>query len=225
MNSINIGIVDDEALFRRGMRLILGDYSDFNTIMEAENGKDLLEKLATADPLPDILMLDLQMPEMDGIEATKIIHGQYPKVHIIILTTHYSKSFIINMIELGAASYLAKNSDPEKVANTIREVHRKGFSYDSQVMTIIRENMVSGYANHPVSFGPVKLTKRELEILQLICDQCTTSEIAEKLFISPRTVDGHRNNLLEKTGSKNTAGLVVYAIQKKIVDLDSQKKW
>lgn len=223
--SIKLGIVDDEALFRRGMRLILSDYQDLTTVLEAEDGQELIEKLRASENQPDIVLMDLQMPRMDGIETTKLITEEFPDLRIIILTTHYSKAFIINMIELGAASYLAKNSKPELVIHTIWEVYLKGFSYDSYVMEVIRENMVSGYSSKPVSFGPVKLTRRELEILQLICNQYTTSEIAEKLFISPRTVDGHRNNLLEKTESKNTAGLVVYAIQKNIVQLEEPKKW
>ncbi len=225
MSKINLAIIDDEALFRRGIRLILEDYDDFHILMEAENGQALLEQLRISPQLPDILLLDLQMPVLDGIESTKILHKEFPRQKIIILTTHYSKAFIINMIELGAASYLAKNSRPDHVAMTIREVYQKGFSYDEKVMEVIRDNMVGGYASRPVSFGPVKLTRRELEILQLICDQYTTAEIAERLFISPRTVDGHRNNLLEKTGSKNTAGLVVYAIQNKIIEVNEQKKW
>ena len=225
MKKINIALIDDEKLFRKGMQMILSDYEEVSILFEASNGLELLDKLEkNTEPL-DLLLLDLQMPEMDGIEVTKKIKEKYPDLKIVILTTHYSKAFILNMIELGASAYLAKDAEPENVIRTIRQVAHNGFYYDGHVMDVIRENMVAGYPNKSVSFGPVKLTNRELEVLQLICQEKTTNEMAEELYLSPRTVEGHRNNLLEKTGVKNTAGLVIYAVRNKIVDPESWKKW
>lgn len=217
MNLITVAIADDEALFRRGMKLILNTYEDLEVMLEAENGVDLLRKLKLLNDLPDVLLLDLKMPEMNGIEVAKIIRADYPTLKIIVLSTHFSRAFIINMIELGAASYLPKNSEPEEVVETIRAVYSKGFHYNNQVLGVIRENMVSK-TKHKASFS-FDLTVREKEILQLICEQYTTPEIGEKLFISPRTVDGHRNNLLSKLGCKNVAGLVAFAIQNQVVDI------
>lgn len=217
MNILTIAIADDEALFRQGMRLILNGYEDLDVVMEAENGQDLLEKLSAAERLPDVLLLDLKMPEMNGVEAAKVIQKEYPDLKFIVLSTHFSRAFIINMIELGAASYLPKNSEPEEVAETIRAVNLKGFHYNSEVLAFIRENMTSKIK--PTAQFNLELTTRETEILQLICEQYTTPEIATKLFISPRTVDGHRNNLLAKLGCKNVAGLVVFALQNEIVKL------
>ena len=217
MATITIAIADDEDLFRKGMTLILNTYKDLEVKMEAENGADLLEKLAQADHLPDILLLDLKMPEMNGIEVAKIIPERYPALKIIVLSTHFSRAFIINMIELGAAAYLPKNSKPKEVVETIQAVYAKGFHYNDQVLAVIRENMISKTKPKPVF--PFELTAREKEILQLICEQYTAPEIASKLFISPRTVDGHRNNLLAKLSCKNVAGLVVFALQNQVVEV------
>ncbi len=216
---INIGIADDEALFRKGLKLLLEDFNDIKVILEAEDGQDLLERLQKETNHPEILLLDLKMPRLNGIETAKILREKYQDLKIIILSTHYSKAFIINMIEIGAASYLPKNTVPEEVAATIRAVADKGFYYSNEVLEIMRENMMN--KNIPKLKTPfeIEVTQREREVLQLICEQMTTSEIADKLYISPRTVDGHRNNLLSKLDCRNTAGLVVYAMQNGLVEI------
>ena len=219
MNNITIAIADDEALFRQGMRLILNSYENLEVKLEAENGVDLLEKLGAAESLPDVLLLDLKMPEMNGVEAAKVIRERYPDLKFIVLSTHFSRAFIINMIELGAAAYLPKNSEPEEVVETIQAVYSKGFHYNNEVLAVIRENMVT--KNIPKAQFSTELSSREKEILQLICEQYTTPEIASKLFISPRTVDGHRNNLLAKLDCKNVAGLVVFALQNEVVKIST----
>jgi DNA-binding NarL/FixJ family response regulator len=218
-STIHIAIADDEALFRRGMRLILEDQADFSVMLEAENGQDLLQKIRLSDTLPDALLLDLKMPVMSGIEAAEVIRKEFPSVMIVVISSHVSKAFILNMIEIGAASYLGKNADPDEVAETIRMVCEKGFFYNALVMEVIRESISGKAAIKPQRSFEVELTSREREVLQLICEECTTQEIAEKLFISNRTVDGHRNNLLSKLGCKNTAGLVVYALRNELVKL------
>lgn len=225
MKIINLALTDDEQLFRKGMKMILADIEEVKVLVEAANGKDLLEQLRKLETPIDVVLLDLQMPVLDGIETTKQLQVEFPNIKVVILTTHYSKAFILNMIELGACAYLAKDAEPEQVTLTIQEVNENGFYYDSFVMEVIRENMVAGYPNKSVAFGPVKLTNREMEVLQLICLEKTTNEMADKLFLSPRTIEGHRNNLLEKTGAKNTAGLVIYAVKNKIVDPEVWKSW
>lgn len=220
MKAISIAIADDEALFRRGMKLILDSYSNLQVDLEAENGADLLKQLAVAKNLPDVLLLDLKMPEMNGIETAKVLQKEYPTVKTIVLSTHFSRAFIINMIELSAVAYLPKNSQPTVVVETIEAVYENGFYYNSQVMAIIRENLIS--KKKPKAQFSIDLTTREKEVLQLICEQNTAPEIAEKLFISPRTVDGHRNNLLLKLDCRNVAGLVVFALQQEIVQIPLQ---
>jgi len=220
MTKINIAIADDEELFRKGIRFILERELNFNISFEAENGKNLIGFLATTKQLPDIILMDLKMPEMNGVQATKFIDKAYPKIKIIALTSYGGKSFITNMIDVGASSYLLKNTSPKMVVHTINEVSKKGFYYDDRVLKIIHENINSSSGKRIKSdLDKHLLSKREIEVLELICDQYNTAEIAEKLFISKRTVEGHRTNLLLKTHAKNVAGLVIYGIQKKLIEI------
>ena len=220
MEKINIVIADDEQLFRSGIRFILEREPNFNISFETENGKKLLDFLRTTKEFPDIILMDLNMPEMNGVEATKIIHKTHPNIKIVVLTSYNSKSFITNMIDVGASSYLVKNTSPKMVVHTINEVYKKGFYYDEKVLSIINENIISSSGKRIKNDLEQKLlSKREIDVLELICAQKTTAEIADKLFISPRTVEGHRNNLLLKTKSKNVAGLVIYGIQKKLIEI------
>ncbi len=216
---ILIAIADDEALFRRGMRLILEDYAEIKVLLEAENGQDLLSKIRASTELPDVLLLDLKMPVMGGVEAAEIIRREFPSIMIVVVSSHFSKAFIINMIEIGASAYLGKNADPDEVVETIRMVREKGFYYSSAVMEVIRENIINKIPMKSQRAFEVELTNREKEVLQLICEEYTTQEMADRLFISIRTVEGHRNNLLSKLGCRNTAGLVVHALQSGLVKI------
>lgn len=220
---IKIALTDDEALFRKGMRSLIEDFEGMEVILEAASGTDLLQQLANTTPLPDVLLLDLNMDNLNGIETAKVIQKDYPSIKVIILSSYFSKAFVINLIEMGSSAYLPKNALPEEVAQTIQEVVIKGFSYNDAVMQIIRENMVQ--KNRPKLKTPFKisLTKREQEVLELICNQATTAEIAKQLFISTRTVEGHRNNLLQKLGCRNTAGLVVFALQHQLVQINPDR--
>jgi DNA-binding NarL/FixJ family response regulator len=218
---IKLAIADDEELFRQGMTFILNKEVNFDIILQAENGHDLIEKIENVEIQPDIILMDLNMPQLNGVETTKLIKKQYPDIKIIALTSYYSKPFISNMIAIGAVAYLAKNTTPKIVVETINNVANRGFHYDDNVMQVIQENVINPNAKIGRSrFDGDYLTKREVEVLQLICKQFTTNEMAEQLFISPRTVEGHRNNLLLKTDTKNTAGLVVFALQYKIIKLE-----
>lgn len=221
-NTIKIAIADDEQLFRKGISFLLEKEERFEIILEAENGQQLIDAI-NPNNFPDIILMDLKMPILNGVETTKIIHKNFPDIKIIALTSYDGKSFITNMIDVGASSYLLKNTSPKIVVHTINEVFDKGFYYDEKVLKTIHENLLSSSGKRIKSdLDKRLLSNREIEVLELICEQYTTSEIAEKLFISPRTVDGHRNNLLLKTGSKNVAGLVIYGIQKKLIELSPE---
>ncbi|NND63748.1 MAG: response regulator transcription factor, partial [Flavobacteriaceae bacterium] len=174
--------------------------------------------LEKCDLLPDIIIMDIKMPELNGVEATKTIHKEYPEVSIIALTTYNTRPFIRNMISVGASAYLVKNSPTKKVIHTLKQVYYNGFYYDKNVIEAIKglQNLSSKNEARTI-FDQEFITAREREVLDLICQQYTSQEIAEKLFISKRTVEVHRKNLLDKTGVKNIAGLVIFAIHNNLI--------
>lgn len=218
-NKIKIILADDEELFRKGIYFLLQREPNIEIIFEASNGSELVEHLKNTTELPDIIMMDLKMPLLNGVEATKLIHKDFPAIRIIALTSYNTKSFIANMINVGAASYLVKNASPIDMIKTVNEVAQKGFYYNEIVMEVIHQNMISNTGSKTV-LDEDFLTEREKEVLELICKQYSSAEIGEMLSLSARTVDGHRNNLLLKTNSKNMAGLVIFAIQNKIINLE-----
>jgi DNA-binding NarL/FixJ family response regulator len=213
-DTIKILLADDELLFRKGVRFIIERETDIDVLYEASDGKELIDFLKSSKDHPDIIITDLKMPLLNGVEATKLIRKDFPDIKIIALSSYDSKAFVANMIDVGAVSYLVKNASPQELVTTIREVHRIGFYHSSYVKQVIQD--IAKENNSKPAHENV-LTNREIEVLQLICEQKTTAEIAEKLFLSPRTIDGHRNNLLIKTNAKNSAGLVFYAIQNKLL--------
>jgi len=220
-NKINIVLADDELLFRQGLKAILSSQDNITVLFDAKDGNDLIQQLRTVEILPEIVITDLKMPELNGVEVTKLIRKEFPTIKVIALTSYFSKPFILNMISIGAVAYLAKNSSPDLMVKTIEEVADKGFYYDEEVMQYIHESIVNPADKKVKSnFDTNYFTKRETEVLELICQQQTTNDIAKNLFISPRTVEGHRNNLLLKTESKNVAGLVIYALKNKLVSLE-----
>lgn len=219
MATINIAIADDELLFRSGISFILQREPDIKVVFEAANGNELLNYLRTQQVLPDIIMMDLKMPELNGVEASKIINEEFADIKIIALTSYDTKLFIANMINVGAAAYIVKNTSPDALLFAIREVAAKGFYYNDEVLAIIKEN-INVLKESKFSFDSEPLTGREREIIRLICMQYSTKEIADMLFINYRTVEGHRNNLLLKTQSKNMAGLVLYSLRKEILTLE-----
>jgi len=223
-DSITIALADDELLFRQGLKAILNKEKQIEVLFDAEDGDHLMQQLRAATVLPEIIITDLKMPGLNGVEVTKLIRKEFPDIKIIALTSYFSKPFIVNMISIGAVAYLAKNSTPKLMLKTIREVAKNGFFYDDVVLKFVQEGLLSRFDKKRKSvFDSSYFTKRELEVLELICKQYTTNEIADKLFISPRTVEGHRNNLFVKTESKNVAGLVVYAVKYKLVSFESSK--
>lgn len=220
IKTIKIIIVDDEILFRKGISFLLGRETNIEIIFEAANGDELISFLRNnKSNHPDIIIMDLKMPIINGVEATKIIHAEFPELKIIALTSYNSKSFVANMIDVGAVSYIIKNATPQELMKTINEVSKKGFYYTDYVMKIIQADLLTNKKTKS-NFDSNFLSPREIEVLKLICTQKSTVEIAEQLFISPRTVEGHRNNLLLKTDSRNIAGLVVYAVQNQFIILN-----
>ncbi|GGB81576.1 DNA-binding response regulator [Flavobacterium suaedae] len=217
---IKIALADDEALFRRGIYFLLNREDDIEILFEAEDGEELITKLREGS-IPDVIVMDIKMPNVNGVEATKIIRDEFPDIKIIALTSYNTKSFIANMIDVGAISYVMKNATPKELLNTIYEVDKKGYFYNEHVMKIIQENIIARHKKAKSRFDCDKLTKREIQVLKLICKQYSGNEIADKLCLSARTIEGHRNNLLRKTECKNMVGLIIYALKNDYVSIEN----
>ncbi|QEC53330.1 LuxR family two component transcriptional regulator [Anseongella ginsenosidimutans] len=215
---IKITIVDDQLLFRKGMKELLKSYEELEIIGEAGNGRQFIDSLNNAGVLPHLVLLDLNMPVLDGMETTKILRAEFPDIRIIVLSVHKEESYMAHLVELGAHGYLLKDAEPEEVRKAINSVYENGFYINEGLLRAIQntlKNREKGFESiHPSTF-----TARELEVLELICREFTTAEIAEKLFISIKTVNGHRDNLLRKAQVRNMAGLVVYALKYNIVTI------
>jgi two-component system, NarL family, response regulator NreC len=220
-NLIKIGLVEDQLLFRIGMKGILKTWSELDIIFESADGYSVVEKLKSLTDLPDVMLVDLSLPpngnkEYSGVELTRDLSLHFPNIKILILSVHDDENFIARLIEEGAHGYLVKDCDPQEAYEAIVSAHIKGSYINERTLKAIQRKM--GRKQRPTkSFDDI--TKREIEILQLTCKQHTAEEIAEKLFISVKTVNGHRNNLLQKTGSRNVTGLVIYAIKNNLVEL------
>ena len=215
---INLALADDETLFLETLSFMLNRNAHFNVLFTATNGQEMIDQLNDCVVMPDIVITDLKMPVLNGIEATKKIHKDFPGLKVIALSSYDTDVFISNMLGVGAVSYLVKNSKPEEVYTTIKEVHEKGFYYNEKILAILHENSQNQNFNKS-ALDKKLISDREKEVLELICKQNTTKEIADLLFISTRTVDRHRDSLLDKTASRNVAGLVAFAIQNSLISL------
>lgn len=227
MKTIKIGIAEDQALFRKGIVSLLDSYEDFSVIVEAENGKDLIDQYSSIEnsmdgQLPDITILDLRMPEMDGIKTTEYLKGRHPESKIIIISAHDDEDIIVHLYEKGANAFLDKNAEPEEVELAIRNVV-KNDSYFNEAAKIALED-ASESNDKEVYFTILdKLSSREKDVLRLLCKEKSSQDISKELFISKRTVDNHRNSLLNKTGAKNSTGLVLFAIQSNLINVSELK--
>lgn len=217
---IKIAVVDDQHLFRQGLISLLNEYTELDVIIEAGNGKELLEKLKERQP--DVVLLDLEMPVMDGIETSIAIKNRYPKIKIIILTMHTDDEFIIHLLEKGVRGFLPKDKDIEVVVDAIYAVLEKGYYFDEHISKAMVKGLVKTKKVNP-SFAARYLSEKEIVVINLICKEYTNKEIADKLSISSRTVDAHRTTILLKTGAKNTAGIVMYAFKHNLLDASGPK--
>jgi DNA-binding NarL/FixJ family response regulator len=206
MNKIKIAIVDDHQLFRDGIHSLLSKHNEFEIVISSENGKDFFEKL-TKGNLPSLLLLDLTMPEMNGFEVLDKLKKKYPKIKVITISMHDDGNYIMQSIRAGAYGYLLKNADEEELLKAIYTV-LEGKKYFNQE---ISQRMINIMSIEGVT--PKKLSPKEMEILKLIAEGQTTKEIAQKLIISTRTVETHRNNMMKKLKVKNTPELVNKASQ------------
>jgi DNA-binding NarL/FixJ family response regulator len=207
-------LVDDHKLFRKGLRMLIDTLSRFEVAGEASNGVEFINMLDQNKP--DIVMLDIAMPEMDGIEAARLALLKYPDLKIITLSMFGEQDYYFKMVDAGVKGFLLKNSDFTEVRMALETVMEGGNYFSRELLM----NLVNSLKNSPEELTPDSpLSDREKEIILLICKGMSTQEIADSLCLSKRTVDSHRANILLKTGCRNTASLVVYAIKEKLVEL------
>lgn len=215
LKKINIAIADDYKIFREGLKKCFSGDKMLHVITEADNGEDLINSFE--HNLPDVVIMDLKMPIMDGMEATEIIRKKFPEVKILVVTMYEDDKFIIHLMEIGANGYLLKNAEPDEIRKSIYAVFENGYYFNDLVNKALLKKLVIKNNFKPSFNQNVELSERELEVLKLICEEKTASEIAKEIFLSPRSVEGIRQRLIEKVGVRNTAGLVMFAIKNGIV--------
>ncbi|SEW50852.1 response regulator transcription factor [Chitinophaga arvensicola] len=218
MTHIKVAIADDHKIFRSGVINTLIPYENISFIFEADDGLHLLQIMETQQP--DVILMDLKMPNMDGIEATIKVKEKYPDVKIIILTMYEDDNFIVHLVENGANAYLLKNAEPEEIYEAICTTFEKGFYFNENVNLALLKKVLHKNKQQfkPTLKNEIQLNDREQEVLKLICNELTTQEISEQIFLSPRTVEGIRQKLLEKINVKNSVGLVLYAFRNGLIE-------
>ena len=222
MKTLKLAIVDDHLLFRQGLNHILGRFTNHQVVLEAASAEELFAQVEIQQP--DVVLLDLHMPGMDGQQASAQLLALMPGIKIIILSMEHAPEFILELMRLGVHGYLLKDIDQEILVQAIEQVHTKGFYMDDVVAQVMREGLQAKKTPSPrlnkslISQIILDLTPREREVLVLLCQGYNSSKIAEKLFISFRTVEGHRKHLLEKTGATNAVSLALFAVKHQLLE-------
>lgn len=220
MSEIRLLLADDHAVVRSGLRLMLEAQPDMIIVGEAETGRDVLRQMKTAQP--DVILMDVEMPDMNGIEATQRVKEMAPDVAVLALTMYEDDQYFFEMLRAGASGYVPKRAAPDELVSAIRAVSRGGvFLYPSLAGRLVSDflQLGGGEVESPVAG---ELTPREQEVLTLIAEGASNTEIAEQLVISPKTVDRHRENIMRKLNLHSRVDLVKYAIRKGLIDLDEE---
>jgi DNA-binding NarL/FixJ family response regulator len=216
MQVIKVAIADDHKIFRKGVILSLRPFTNLKFVQEAENGEELLQGIAAAEP--DVILMDLRMPLKDGIETTKVLSKQYPHIHVIVLSMYEDEKFVYHLMENGAHGYLLKNAEPQEIRRAVMEVKEKGYYLNNFVNRILLKRSHAKQKLVPTLDNEITLNDKERDVLKYICMEFTAQEIAQKMDISPRTVEAIKDRLMERFGSKNTAGLVFFAVKNNLVE-------
>jgi DNA-binding NarL/FixJ family response regulator len=210
----NIVLVDDHVLLRNGLSTLISDLG-FNVLYECNNGKQLTEKI-NKENTPDLVLMDINMPEMDGFETTQWLKNNFPLVNVIALSMFDDESSIIRMLKNGARGYILKDINPAELKQAINSVMTKGFYYSE----LVSGSLLHSIANGQEGEGVLSLKDREIEFLKLVCTEMTYKEISDKMNLSPRTIDGYRDDLFQKLGVKSRVGLVLFAIKCRIISFN-----
>ncbi|WP_080780449.1 response regulator transcription factor [Chryseobacterium phocaeense] len=221
-HQIKIALIDDEQLILEGVKMLLSNEKNISVCLTSNNGPDFIEKLGSlsANEFPHIALVDVQMQPMNGFELVEILKEKYPDLRIIILSSHYKTSILGYMVKLGVSAFLPKNSDRKTFIDAITMVYKNGVFFTAEDHQMLFTYMNSSAKKKSLFEMDDELSEREKDVVKLICQEFTNNEIGEKLFISPRTVESHRQRILEKIGAKNTVGIVIYAVVNNIYSLD-----
>jgi DNA-binding NarL/FixJ family response regulator len=213
---IKVAIADDHKIFRDGIRMALSNRDHLKFLWEAENGKDLMHKIKMKQP--DVLLMDLRMPELDGINAINLIRKEFEAVKIVVLTMYDDQEMITKMMEMGANAYLTKTSDPDEIYQAILTCMNDEFYFNDLVNKAVLLKLQHKKNVRQYYPAPVKFSEKELRILKCIAEDKTTEEISKDVFLSPRTIETIRQNMKQKVGAKTIAGLVMYAMRNRILE-------
>ncbi|TCJ17871.1 response regulator transcription factor [Flaviaesturariibacter flavus] len=213
---IRVALADDHKIFRDGIRMALTGRNFLQIIWEAEDGKDLLHKMKLKQP--DVLLMDIRMPELDGANALSLLRKEYEETRIIVLTMYDDQEMITKMMEMGANAYLTKTTDPDEIYQAIITVMNDEFYFNELVNKAVLLKLQ--YKKKVKQFYPhsVQFTEKELKILKCIAEDMTTEEISKEVFLSPRTIETIRQKMKEKVGAKTIAGLVMYAMRNRLLE-------
>lgn len=215
-NKIRVAIADDHQIFRKGVILSLQMFDDLEFVLEAEDGDLLIKGLETV--LPDVILMDLRMPNKDGIETTKYVSKMYPNIYILALTMFEDEKFVLHLMENGANGYLLKNTEPSEIHRAIIEVKSKGYYLNNFVNRILLKRNKNKVKSSPIVNTDISMNERETEVIKLMCMEYTAQEIAKTMEISPRTVEAIKDRLMERFGVKNTAGLIFFVVKNNLID-------
>ncbi|HEY8689756.1 MAG TPA: response regulator transcription factor [Chitinophagaceae bacterium] len=218
VNLIKIAIADDHKIFRDGIKMALAGKENLKMLWEAEDGKDLMHKVAIKKP--DVLLMDIRMPEIDGINAIEMLRKEYEDIKIIVLTMYDDQQMINKMMEMGANAYLTKTTDPEEIYEAILTCMNDDFYFNSLVNNAVMGKLIQkkNVRQHYGSTIPVNFNEKEIKILQLLAQDKTTEEVSKIIFLSPRTIETIRQNMKTKVGAKTIAGLIMYGMRNKLID-------
>ncbi|MFP8893415.1 MULTISPECIES: response regulator [Chryseobacterium] len=221
-SQIKLALIDDEQLILEGVKMLLSNEKNISVTLTADNGPDFIEDLGklSKDEFPDIALVDVQMKPMNGFELVEILKEKYPDLKIIILSSHYKTSILGYMVKLGVSAFLPKNSNKKTFIDAITMVDKNGVFFTAEDHQMLFTYMNSSAKKNSLFETEDELSEREKDVVKLICQELTNNEIGEKLFISPRTVESHRQRILEKIGARNTVGIVIYAIVNNIYSLE-----
>lgn len=212
---IHIAIADDHVLFRKGISELMSDFPELEVIIDADNGADFLQKLSAAKVKPDVCLLDINMPVMDGFEAAKAIKEKWPQIKILAVSMYDQDFTIIRMLHNGATGYVLKDIEPEELRVAITQIHDTGFYLTKAVTPAVLD--IAQQLDEDEKHQPI--TKNEIQFLKLCCTELTYKEIADKMGCSPRTIDGYRDKLFSKLHVTSRTGLAMYAIREGIASI------